>query len=401
MERSEEGNGARFGTPPSRLLGSGTMPSKMDRRANHEGTVERLPNGKYRARAWVKGVRVSSTTEPSKSMALGSLRRAIAELDRPQDERTIPTLADFVYDQLNGPLQKGPEKLAPTTWSLYETIYRTRLENHPTGFTPIDAVSRQDVEEWRDGLGVAPRSTNRYLSLVRMMLGRAKDQGYISVNPCDGVKGFDTVEAQVLTLSAAQVDKLLKLPMTERMERALRLCLHGLRRAEACGLRYEDFDGEGIWIKRQSQDIGGSVSVRRALKTKASGAWLPVDAQLKKLLAGGEGYVLATESGKSMSPRNLARDFATLIHETEFARIETDEGTFALTLHDLRATFGMRLLEAGVDIRTAAEMMRHSPEMLVKIYARSRRDLKKEAMQRLSAQNHPINHPRKLALAVK
>lgn len=50
-------------------------------------------------------------------------------------------------------------------------------------------------------------------------------------------------------------------------------------------------------------------------------------------------------------------------------------------LHDLRATFGTMLLEQGIDVRTAAELMRHDPTMLLKTYTRSRRDLKRNAIK--------------------
>jgi len=52
-------------------------------------------------------------------------------------------------------------------------------------------------------------------------------------------------------------------------------------------------------------------------------------------------------------------------------------------LHKLRGTYGMTLLESGVDIRTAADLMRHDPAMLVRQYAMSRRDLKEAALDRL------------------
>ena len=50
--------------------------------------------------------------------------------------------------------------------------------------------------------------------------------------------------------------------------------------------------------------------------------------------------------------------------------------------HTLRRSYGMALLEAGVDIVTAAELMRHDPATLLAEYARSRRDLKTSAIER-------------------
>jgi integrase len=50
--------------------------------------------------------------------------------------------------------------------------------------------------------------------------------------------------------------------------------------------------------------------------------------------------------------------------------------------HALRRTYGMQLLEAGVDVVTAADLMRHDAKMLLEEYARSRPDLKIAAIAR-------------------
>lgn len=83
---------------------------------------------------------------------------------------------------------------------------------------------------------------------------------------------------------------------------------------------------------------------------------------------------MASASGNPYRPKNMVRDWDKLVEGTEFEN---------LTLHDLRSTFGTLLLEKGVDVRTASEMMGHSPAMLSAIYARSRKDLKKEALARV------------------
>lgn len=161
--------------------------------------------------------------------------------------------------------------------------------------------------------------------------------------------------------------------MTVRMRAAVLLCLHGLRRSEARGLRYEDFDGDGITIRRQALGVNGEQIIRESTKTGGS-RWVPVNAALKAILREGKGYVLESSIGKPYRPRNMARDWDKLVEKTEFKD---------LTLHDLRSTFGTLLLEKGVDVRTASEMMGHSPAMLAAIYARSRKDVKTAALERV------------------
>lgn len=120
-------------------------------------------------------------------------------------------------------------------------------------------------------------------------------------------------------------------------------------------------------------EVNGKQIIREATKTGKT-RWVPVNADLRKAMGEGKGYVLASRNGSPMRPRNLARDWEKLTKGTEFE---------PLTLHDLRSTFGTLLLEHGVDVRTASEMMGHSPAMLAAIYARSRKDLKQNALTRV------------------
>jgi integrase len=100
-----------------------------------------------------------------------------------------------------------------------------------------------------------------------------------------------------------------------------------------------------------------------------------VDDELKAILAEqSEGWILGTSSGKPLEPSNIRRSFAGMVKGTKF------EG---MTPYDLRHTFAQRLLDEGVDVKTAAELMRHSVEVFLDRYVRSDRARKVEAMKRL------------------
>jgi len=239
----------------------------------------------------------------------------------------------------------------------------------------------------------------RYLGMLDSLFEYArKQENLIRVNPVRDVVKPAEDEVDFRALTAEEVDELLtlcdkedpeqtdieheKLRRIESNRRRRRICLLGLvgfGPAESCGARYEDFDGEGLWARRQRQrlrEIG--VIERDQLKTKARKAWVAVDEELKEILTQkSDGYILSTLSGtRPIEPSNIRRTFSGMVKGTKF------EG---MTPYDLRHTFAQRLLDENVDVKTAAELMRHSVEVFLDRYVRSDRGRKLEAMRKLNA----------------
>jgi integrase/recombinase XerD len=114
---------------------------------------------------------------------------------------------------------------------------------------------------------------------------------------------------------------------------------------------------------------------RERLKTKARKGWVAADDELKALMAEKkDGYVLSGIEGQPLEPGNLRRTFAGMVKGTKYEK---------LTPYDLRHTFAMRLLEEGVDVKTAAELMRHSVEVFLRRYVRSDKARKIAAMKKI------------------
>ncbi len=338
----------------------------MRRRANDEGTYKQLPSGKVRLVKRINGDRVYGPAGRTKLEARANFAAMLEERNRPPAPPDLK-LATF----FNAQVTRLKPQLSPSTYALYETIYENFINNHPIGGVDVPTLSTADVEAWIEQFtGKAPRTIARYLQCLKAILEHAVRLGLVDKNPATPVRPPRIEEHPKDLLNRKQVDALLKLETTTRMRTGILLCLHGLRRAEACGLKYEDFDGEGITVRRQALEVNGELIIKESTKT-GDRRWIPVDTELKKILSEGKGWVLATSTGTPLRPRNMAREWSTISKGTQF---ET------LTLHDLRSTFGMLMLEKGVDVRTAAELMGHSPAMLAKIYARSRKELKQAAM---------------------
>jgi len=140
----------------------------------------------------------------------------------------------------------------------------------------------------------------------------------------------------------------------------------GLRRGEACGLRWcdLDLDRQVAHINWQVQHPGGAL-VACPLKTEASRRVLALDATTVEILrlhwqaqqehfrAHGitpSGYVFTDADGGPLSPDYLTRTFGKLIRET---------GLPPVRRHDLRHGAASLALAAGADLKVIADQLGH------------------------------------------
>ncbi|MCA0331517.1 MAG: site-specific integrase [Actinobacteria bacterium] len=142
--------------------------------------------------------------------------------------------------------------------------------------------------------------------------------------------------------------------------------LRGLRRGEACGLRWEDVDlddgtGHGtIRIVQALVDVAGR-SVVAPPKTAASRRLITLDAVttrcLSRLREGARDahydhrYVFTDGDGRPLRPERATRAFHKAVEES---------GLPPVRLHDLRHGAANLALAAGADLKTLQELLGHS-----------------------------------------
>jgi integrase len=400
-------------------------PKKRERRANHEGTPE-SKNGKHRYRGKVKGVLVSGLWMPTKTSAKQSFVEAKAAHARKLAEpepTPVPTVADYAYATLKGTYAERVKNgtMAKSTWDLYEGFFANHLELSALGSMAIDKVIPADVERWiaglmtttqtttnkkgetriiRPSLPMHPNSKSRVVGFLSGIFTHARvSSKLIAENPVyDAEKpAFEETEFRVLT--EEEIDRLIQQAKDWEAERIAKkeisehvqgrallivlLGLHALGPAEMCGLKTDAFDGEGITIRLQSRR--GKVTNR--LKTTNRKGWVPVSEELKgNLLMAPPGWVLRTATGNPMQETALRRTFASIVKGTEF------EG---LRPYDLRHTFATRALIEGVDVRTVAEILRNTPEVVLRRYVKSEKYLKKRAISNVFKAKTPETTPEK------
>lgn len=363
---------------------------KKGRNPDGMGTLDYLPSGKVRLIRWENKKKRTGTAVESKGNKVADRKAALEAFNEkfaPKVETPkVLTVSKFLKTRIDA----LEDDLAPRTHDLYQRVYDNYILGQPIAKLPLAAVTAEHIDEWKEHLKtkLSDTSTQRYMQFVAAQFRYAKRRKMIAENPFDSVDLPSREKVTKTVLSKGKLNAFLKLPWNPRMRIAVKLMSHGLRKSEACGLKHEDFDGEGITVQRQAIEVAGELQIL-PLKTAGSYRWVPVDDELKKILAAKpEGWVLEGAKGKPLRGRTLHKWWHDTVKGTEFADV---------TPHDLRSTFAMLLLEANADVRTAAEILGHSPAVLARIYARSRKEVKMAALAKINAlpTKQPTKQPTK------
>ena len=164
-----------------------------------------------------------------------------------------------------------PEKLAPST----KAMYRRAIQAVPSTLASreMEQLTSLELRRW---LVAVAREYPRAAQLDRVMLTRALriagKLGYCQRDLMDPELvpkiSHQAAEAEVLTED--QVAAYLQAARESPMLPLLMLCLCGLRRGEALGVRWEDLDGDVLTIRRQRIRIDGKYMTTKLKSTKAN-----------------------------------------------------------------------------------------------------------------------------------
>ena len=271
--------------------------------------------------------------------------------------------------------------------------YEWAAKHIRSGLGPIrvDRLDRSDVAQWLDELAAGGKMGRRSIAIFRMVLraalAEAVDTGELRRSPASRVAMPRVVvkpdlEREVDAWDDAALAKFLAAIEGHRWEGPFRLAvMYGLRRSELLGLGWSSVD-----LKK------GSVRIERALvevhgrpewsdgKNARSRRTIPIDPSMVKALtvhrrfqaeerlaAGAawndNGLVVATKLGNPVSPGNF---------DQTLERLVASAGVPRLTSHGLRHTAATHMVRHADDIgeiRAAADLLGHSPDMLMKVYA--------------------------------
>jgi integrase len=248
-----------------------------------------------------------------------------------------------------------------------------------------------DVAEALAAVTSSDANRQRVRATLRIALNDAVREGLISVNPAALVKLGSgrrpraqvwteervqrwtiTGEAPsaVMVWTPAQLGQFLDHIAGDRLEAMFSLIAHcGLRRGEACGLRWEDFDpaAGAITICRQRTQVGWDV-IEGPPKSAAGGRVVALDAGTVAMLRDhlsrqlddqqhwgsawdDSGRIFTGEDGSQLHPAAVT---------ARFVQLAADAGLPPVRLHDLRHGAASIMLAAGVPMKVVSETLGHS-----------------------------------------
>lgn len=259
------------------------------------------------------------------------------------------------------------------------------------GGVRIDRLERADVARWFDQLATEGRFSRRSIQIMRMVLraalADAVEIGELRRSPAARVGMPRTIakterQRDAEAWTEEELQAFLATTTDHRWGPPLRLCvLYGLRRSELLGLTWP-----AVALKRKT------VRIEQALievhgrpewsdgKNARSRRTFPIDTstaialkghrkfQNEERLAAGRDWndfdlVVATRNGRPVSPGNFDQTLERLVRSA---------GVRRLTSHGLRHTAATHMVRHATDIgeiRAAADILGHSPDMLMRTYA--------------------------------
>lgn len=389
--------------PPGADMGqTGTL---KPRRPYRTGSIEDRGNGTYRLRvlfpdpATGRLVRRSKTVHaPTRGAKrfledeLGKFRTEVAQRAVTGSKAPLSRLLDEWVGTLGG-------HLSPKT----QESYVDRVENQirpALGAVRLDQLTAHRIDLFYAALrgqGLKPRTVQLVHAVLRSVLELGVDWGWIVANPMLKVRRPRIPKEEKVALTVAQVGAIYEAATDPMVRCAIGLAaLTGVRRGEACGLKWSDIAEDG------------TVSISRAWVPDAHGQHLsPTKSGMRRLVVLGalgeemvEQYRAAQLDtwGKLgewlLSDGDGADPLRARVLTTAFAGIVRSLGIKA-TFHDLRHFADSLGVAIGVDPVSASRRSGHSPEVMMAVYAHGTLEQDQRAAEMMSAALTPMLAPTK------
>jgi integrase len=345
------------------------------KRGNGEGSVYMRGDGRWygaitlgvnaRGRPNRKTVSAKTRTEVVKKLNL--IQRQVDDgLPFPDTALTVKQLLDRWFEDI----------LKRTVTLSTSSNYRSIAVHHlipNLGSRRLNDLTVAEVDRlWARKLeeGMSTSSVRRMRYVLSQAISQAIRWGVVNRNVAQLSRAPRIVRQEGRTLTPEQARMFLASLKGNRLEMLFTLMLvTGLRRGEALGLQWKDFDEDKgvLLVRRQLKREGGRIVVSDT-KTSKSRRAVNLPSQLLELLqfhrlrqsedrdiAGHAwvrtDFIFTTAYGTPFDPRNMLRDFK---------RACLDAGLGAWHLHELRHSAASLMLAKGVKLQVVSEVLGHS-----------------------------------------
>jgi integrase len=240
--------------------------------------------------------------------------------------------------------------------------YRSTITAHllpAFGSMAVEDIDARAVERWRAGLPstLSPRTKNKLLIQLHGIFRRAQKVYGLPRNPMADVERHrQRSNGDIHVFSVEEVHALVRAAESEQDAAIfLTAAFTGLRRAELLALRWRDVDFDASAIRVRASYSGGALTMPKSGRVR-SVPMAPVVGHLLSQLGHRERFtsdddlVFAGELGGYLDGSALRRRYHQAL---------TRAGLRSLRFHDLRHTFGTRMI-VRADLRRVQEWMGHS-----------------------------------------
>lgn len=256
-------------------------------------------------------------------------------------------------------------RLRPATVKMYRDTYNLHI---------MDAIGGMELREVRPVhvrrvmASVADKSDSlqhKVLLTMRQIFTTARQNHLIAYDPTDGIKPTPHARpAKKQYLTQEEGAALISAIDEPRAKVFCALCFYcGLRREEALGLQWTDISPAALVVSRAvTFPDGNQPDLSMELKTKAAHRIIPIPVALRKILDETPHiglHVVPNADGSVMTKTGYTRMWA---HVTSVTDIP-------IHAHMLRHSYATSLYRAGIDLRTAQQLLGHATiEMTANIY---------------------------------
>lgn len=305
------------------------------------------------------------------------LRRVLRELDTGSYiEPSKISLSVYLNQWLR---DYAKPNTAPTTYERYADIVSLHLipalgEIALAKLQPlhIQAYYAEALQEGRrNGTGgLSARTVHHHHRILKQALAQAVKWQLLNRNVADAVTPPRPERHEMAALDEPQTVELIECTKSTNLYIPVFLAVTtGLRRGEVLGLRWSDVDLEaGVLSVRQALEStknGLAFKQPKTVKSRRRVSLLPLTVQVlrehaieqkKARLAAGPAYtdhglVCARSDGSPVNPRQLSKDFLSLIRRNKLLRVR---------FHDLRHSHASQLLRQGIHPKIVSERLGHS-----------------------------------------
>jgi len=302
--------------------------------------------------------------------------------------------------------------LRPTTWESYQELAeghvvpaigkillrKLRPEHLQKLYNDLLRNGRKDGKG-----GLSPRTVRYIHSIIHHALEQAVKNGLVARNVSTATELPKERKKEMATLTAEQVDALLREARNDRLYPALVLEFHtGLRLGKLLALRWDDIDLKAglVSVKKslvstKTEGPGGKKTkvIFQEPKTEKSLRTIPIPPDVVSVLKAHkirqteerlklgpsyntEGPVFTSSEGTPMWPTNFRRYWKNLLKRANLPDIR---------FHDARHTFATLMLELGEHPKTIQEILGHSRiSQTLDIYSHVRPEMMRSAVERLA-----------------